>query len=224
PWTTGGGRYGRLRLGDQGAGGPQGFADLGEGSVAIDQRSIEAVHPQMRPALYLRALPLFLSLAKDNVLRALDLLEAAIDQDPHYGVALATAATCRFQIDLNGWTDDLSANHRDAIDLARRAIQSAQDDPVTLARAAVALAYFDEDIGATMRLIDRALALNPSYASGWFSSGMMRNWAGLPDQAIEHLEKSRLLSPRTPAGAYSYQVGLAHFLQGRLDEATQLFN
>jgi hypothetical protein len=46
----------------------------------------------------------------------------------------------------------------------------AADDPGTLANAALALASFGEDIGAMMALVDRALALNPSYARGWHIS------------------------------------------------------
>ena len=39
-----------------------------------------------------------------------------------------------------------------------------------------------------MALVDRALALNPSFARGWYISGVLRRWAGQPDIAIEHFE------------------------------------
>ena len=66
--------------------------------------------------------------------------------------------------------------------------------------AAVALAYFGEDIGAMMALVDRALALNPSFARGWHISGILRMWAGQPDIAIEHVEAALRLSPRARVG------------------------
>ena len=47
----------------------------------------------------------------------------------------------------------------------------AGDDPGVLVNAALALAYFGEDIGAMMALIDRALALNPNFARGWHNTG-----------------------------------------------------
>ena len=50
----------------------------------------------------------------------------------------------------------------------------AGDDALILAKAAHALAYFGEDIGAMMALVDRALALNPNYARGWHVSGFLR--------------------------------------------------
>ena len=62
----------------------------------------------------------------------------------------------------------------------------AGDDPGILANAALALAYFGEDIGAMMGMVDRALTLNPSFARGWYLSGRPRYWAGQLDAAIEH--------------------------------------
>jgi hypothetical protein len=47
---------------------------------------------------------------------------------------------------------------------ARQALDVAGDDPVTLANAAYALAYFGEDVGGMIGLVDRALTLNPSFA------------------------------------------------------------
>ena len=44
--------------------------------------------------------------------------------------------------------------------------------------AALVLAHFGEDIGAMIGLVDRALALNPSFARGWYVSGTLRLWAG----------------------------------------------
>jgi hypothetical protein len=52
-----------------------------------------------------------------------------------------------------------------------------------------------------MSLVDRALALNPSFARGWFISGVLRLYAGQPDLAIEHVETSLRLSPRARIGS-----------------------
>jgi tetratricopeptide (TPR) repeat protein len=85
--------------------------------------------------------------------------------------------------------------------------------------ALLALAYFGEDIGATMALVDRALKLNPSFARGWHISGVLRYWAGLPDVAIEHCEASLRLSPRARVGTTQLIIGCAHFVTRRFDEA-----
>jgi len=66
---------------------------------------------------------------------------------------------------VNGWIDDLEATRRKGIDLARQAIRFAPDDPEALATGGFALGYFGEDIDGAIRLIDRSLALNPSFAA-----------------------------------------------------------
>ena len=76
-----------------------------------------------------------------------------------------------------------------------------------------------EDVGSMMGLVDRALALNPSYARGWYVSGLLRLFAGQPDLAIDHLETSLRLSPRERAGPLLSTMGVAYFFKRQFDEA-----
>ena len=168
--------------------------------------------------LYLRAYAMTLS-SSALFPEALRLLEQAIERDPHYGPALARAALCCFRLVTDGRSDDPASDTRKGTDLARRALQVARDDPGALADAAAALAYFGEDIGAMMALVDRALALNPSFARGWYISGVIKLWAGQPDVAIEHVEASMRLSPRAPVGPALGVIGGAHFFARRFTEA-----
>jgi TolB-like protein len=169
--------------------------------------------------LYLRALAIFFPTTKDRVLEALGLLEQAIAIDPHYGPALAWAANCHIQLVREGWSEELGMSRLKAGDLARQALQATDNDPGILANSALALAYFGEDIAATIGLVDRALALNPSYARGWFVSGILRIWASQPDLAIEHVETSLRLSPRERMGPRLATMGIAFFFKRRFAEA-----
>ena len=146
-----------------------------------------------------------------QVPRALSLLEEAIEHDPHYGAVLADAAGCCVRLLINGWSQDAEADRRKGAEFARRALEVAASDPSTLANAAYSLAYFGEDIGAMVTLVDRALALNPSYARGWLLSAVLRNWAGAPDIAIDHAKKSLRLSPRARVGPVGLCSGLRTF-------------
>jgi adenylate cyclase len=150
---------------------------------------------------------------------ALRLLERAITRDPCYGPALALAATCCFWVNLEGRSEDPEADRLKAIDFARRGLETAGDDPGILVDAAQALAYFGEDIGAMMALVDRALALNPNFARGWHIGGLLRVWAGEPDTAIEHLDAALRLSPRARIGTSANLIGLAHLFARRFDQA-----
>jgi adenylate cyclase len=167
---------------------------------------------------YLRAFPILFSAAR-RIPEALRLLKEAIERDPHYGPALAWAAFCHYRLCLDGRSDDPAADCRKGVDLARKALQVGNDDPETLANAALALAYFGEDIGAMIALVDRALFLNPSFARGWHISGTLRLWAGQPDLAIEHIETSLRLSPRARIGMSFSLLGAAYLVSRRFEEA-----
>src|SRR6516225_8478807 len=167
--------------------------------------------------LYLRAQAMVSSARQ--IPEALGLLEQAIARDPDYGPALAWAAQCCFWLLSDYRSEDREADSVKGTEFARQALEVAGDDPGILANAAHALAYFGEDIGAMTALVDRALALNPNYARGWHISGALRNWAGQPDTAIEHLESALRLSPRSRIGTSRFAMGAAHFLSRRFDRA-----
>ena len=168
--------------------------------------------------LYLRAYAMVLSSTRQTP-EALRLLEQAIERDPHYGPALAWAAFCCHRLLLDDRSEDPGADRLKGADFARRALEAAGGDPGVLANAAFALAYFGEDLGAMMALVDRALALNSNYARGWHLSGVLRLWAGQPDVAIEHIDAALRLSPRARVGSSLSLIGHALFLSRRFDEA-----
>jgi tetratricopeptide (TPR) repeat protein len=168
--------------------------------------------------LYLRAFPMFLS-ASRQIPEALRLLERAIARDPNYGPALAWAALCCYRLVNDNRSEDLATDVRKGTDFAKRALEVAEDNPGILANTAQALAFFGEDIDAMITLVDRALTLNPSFARGWYISGILRLWAGQPDMAIEHLETSLRLSPRARVGPAFVAIGAAHLVSRRFDDA-----
>ncbi len=168
--------------------------------------------------LYLRAYAMTLSSAA-RAPEALRLMEQAIARDPGYGPALGWAAICCVRLLVDSLSEDPEADRLKGADFARRALEAAGDDPVILANAALPLAYFGEDIGAVIALVDRALALNPSYARGWHISGILRRWLGQPDIAIAHVENSLRLSPRARVGTSFITIGAAYLDSRRFDEA-----
>jgi TolB-like protein len=169
--------------------------------------------------LYLRALAAFFPTTKDRVIKALGLLEQAIAIDRHYGPALAWAANCHMRLVRDGWAEEPETSRRTAIDLARQALEVGENDPGVLANVANVLAHCGEDIGAMIGLVDRALALNPSFARGWYMSGLLRVFAGQTDLAIEHVETSLRLSPRERMGRPLSVIGTAYFFKHRFDDA-----
>jgi adenylate cyclase len=81
------------------------------------------------------------------------------------------------------------------------------------------LAHLGEDIDVSLSLVDRALALNPSFAQGWYWSGVLRVWNGEPDLALEHYQTFLRLSPRDRLPVYMTSIGGALFFKRRFEEA-----
>jgi adenylate cyclase len=171
--------------------------------------------------LFLRARAHTSSWEREGIMRALDLLGQVLTRDADYGRALALASHCHMQLSGNGWSEDQQRSRQEGVDLARRALQAAGDDPNVLVRVAHVLGYFEPDIEPAITLIDRALDLNPSFAIGWFVKGWLRLWAGQTDVAIELFEKSLRLNPLRKAPA-TYSIGVAHFFARRLDKAAAM--
>jgi tetratricopeptide (TPR) repeat protein len=98
-------------------------------------------------------------------------------------------------------------------------LQAAGDDPAVLANAALTLGDSGEDSGAMMALVDRALALNPSFARGWYIGAILRMRAGWWDEAIEFAEASLRLSPHGRFGQVYTVIGAALLFTRRFAEA-----
>jgi hypothetical protein len=67
-----------------------------------------------------------------------------------------------------------------------------------------ALAYFGEDIGAMMALVDRALAINPNFARGWHVSGVLRK--GPNSHIAPQSPSDRSNATMSPAPGVSHQI------------------
>jgi TolB-like protein len=170
--------------------------------------------------LYLQAKAHAESWEKEETMRALELVERALERDPNYGSALAVAISC--QCNIFHWTNDVEVTRNEGIGLVRRALRVAGDDPYIVANAAWALGLFGEDISAALDLIDRALQLNPSFARGWVRSGWLRLWAGQYDLGIKHFETSSRLSPRESRSGTYIGIGVGHFFARRGKKAVDM--
>ena len=138
-------------------------------------------------------------------------------------MALASLALCHAHNLLNGWVKDAAAERELTVIWARRALEAAPDDPSTVTSAAGALMDTGENIETLKRLVDGALARNPSHAFGWLWSGWMRTVSGESDLAITHFETSLRLDPRATRKAFHLTgIGMCHFFESRFGEACRI--
>jgi adenylate cyclase len=82
--------------------------------------------------------------------------------------------------------------------LARAVRQLQSEDATTLAYAAIALAFATRDYENTLRLLNRALSLNPSSGHAHGVGSIINVGAGHYDRSIELAERALRLSPLNP--------------------------
>jgi adenylate cyclase len=172
--------------------------------------------------LYLRAQATTASSKPQDLLAALELLKKAIDLDPGFGPALATAAKINAVLSL--LTGERAAHRENGLSLIQRALQVAGDDPAVIGAVAEAGAILGRDTAASAATIDRALALNPGSALLWSISGRLRVIMGELDVAVQHIETGLRLDPLSSSRFEQLaDLGCARLLQKRFDEALVLF-
>ena len=114
-----------------------------------------------------------------------------------------------------------ATNRASALRSARQALQQAADDPFVLTRAGLVLGYFGEDIEAALRLVERALDLNPNYALGWEFRAYLNAYAGRTDIAVQQFGTALRLDPCGNRGWSLANIGVAHFFGRRFEEALE---
>jgi len=200
------------------------------GAIEPTIRKAEIDRARRKPAenlgaydLYLRALPHIYAIRPDENLLAIDLLNRAIDLDPTYAAALGHAAWCLVQRITRDWPPVGGDDTATAVSLARRALSSGPDEPVSLALGGFALVALRQDYHTGLDAVRRAVSLNPG--SGFINSmaGYALVFGGFPEDGKDLLSKAMQLGPRD-INFFSHLVGLAvaHLYCGRPDLAAEL--
>lgn len=171
---------------------------------------------------FLRGMACAHRVTREAIDEALMLFDQAIARDPEFASPYGAAAFCYMVRKINAWTSDRAREVAEAARLAARAAEFGNDDAVALAFGGISLGYVVGEHDGGVRLIDRALVLNPNLATAWYASGTVRAFRGdEPDVAIAHLARAMRLSPFDPLMFTMLGVtAFAHFIAGRYDEAT----
>jgi adenylate cyclase len=172
--------------------------------------------------LYLRALALRYQYTEESMREAIALLQRALAIDPSYAPAAALIGACWLNLRVHGLGKVSDAEAGEAVQLARRAIETGKDDPDALWMAAHALSFFTGEHATAANVVDRALTLNPNSAHAWLVRGMLSNMQERPDQAIAAVEHGMRLSPLDPLRrSFTIIMAVAHFAAGRYEEAIE---
>ena len=194
------------------------------GAIEPSLRQAEIVRGRSKPTenldaydCYLRALAGFYQWTREGLDSGEAYLRKAIDLDPHYATAKAQYARSLIFRRALGWArpDEEPL----ALKLAKEALADGGDDPITLVRTAITLAYFGKDYDQAAVLADRAIDLDPNSAEVLVFSAWVHCFNGIDvAKSIEQFNRAIRLSPRDPEMGRAF-AGLAFaYLQSGQNE------
>jgi TolB-like protein/Tfp pilus assembly protein PilF len=170
--------------------------------------------------LLLRAQQLEYEFTEESLATALRCLKQALAIDPSYASAMALAACCYAGRNIQGWTQDPTAEAAEGLELAARAVELGKDDGNVLWMAAYAVWRLALDAARARELAYRSLRLNPNSAIALAITAWIESVMGNPAKAIEIYHRAERLSPRDPRGWLTATgMGMAFFFQERFGEA-----
>ena len=147
---------------------------------------------------YMRGLGSLYTWTQCGVENALGHFRQATHLEPEFAAPYAMAAYCYVQRKSYGWISDRHEELSECARLVQRVAELRTSDPLTLARAAHAIASVIDDAGTGEWLIERSLRLCPNLAAGWYVSGWIKLFQGDHRAAIGHLTRAVQLSPYDP--------------------------
>jgi TolB-like protein/Tfp pilus assembly protein PilF len=169
---------------------------------------------------WLRAVAQATEFTQPSMARALDDLDRAMQIDPDYALAMASAAYYRALCEFQGWIHYAEEERAKAVRLARRAVDIDREDVNVLWQAAFTIWTFERDGPTSRELFRRALVINQNSAIALTMAGWVEAAIGSPTEARRLIERSQRLNPRHPRGWFmATGMAIACIGEGKYEEA-----
>jgi TolB-like protein/class 3 adenylate cyclase/Flp pilus assembly protein TadD len=157
----------------------------------------------------------------DATAGAIAFARQALAIDPLYAPAASMIGWLR-HVDAMAGVQLSGSEVAEALSLTRKAIESGKDDPEVLWRSAASMSLLAGERAAAIRIVERALALNPSSASAWFIYGGLHCQENRPSEAMDAIRRAMRLSPLDPLlFSMEWVLGHALMLAGRFEDAIE---
>jgi tetratricopeptide (TPR) repeat protein len=120
-----------------------------------------------------------------------------------------------------GWILPNDPRLEDGVRLAKLAAGKGKNDSEALWMAALTVAFLAGEVEVGLAWIEKSLSLNSTSANGWWVSGVLHEFHGDMEIALEDLARARRLNPldQMPR-SHRNAIAMAQFLGGRYKEAS----
>lgn len=143
----------------------------------------------------------------------------AMELDPGFARAHGALSYVQLQRTFLSEPEERPALLADAMRLARVAVALDDQDCMNLCvlgRAHCMLREYEDSAA----VLEQCVALNPSFAQGWFALAFTLTWHGQQEEALALVERATELSPRDPhLTSFHHLRALAHFTLGDIEAA-----
>ncbi len=188
------------------------------------QRSLILPLPQLESnTLLLGGIALMHRSTARDLDRSRELLDAVTDR--HRRVASPWAWLSKWHIlqVVQGRCADPSAQFRNAIEAADRALDLEPNSSMALAIKGHAMCHLGKDPDASKALLDDATQMNPNDSMAWLYSGFWSCMWGNADEAVASSDRALQLSPLDPQRAYLQMLAAnSHLAKNSYDKAIEL--
>lgn len=205
-----------------------GWADRATAALRMALRREEEARAQRTPrhradveALVARARPAALSQEPEATSTALDMLGEALHRDPAHSCATALAAFGHAVNWYYGFAADADAERCRGLELSRRAVAVAAEDPEVLTLVAGVLSLTKQQDQAEV-LVRKSLALDPHQPEALRRLGFIQNFRGHGAAAAAAFRCALALYPGGVNAAIGFSgLGAALFVQGHYASAAR---
>ncbi len=177
----------------------QRIADSLEAHLTGREQQQLAIVPTKNPQAYdtyLRGLALIVRESNEDVRKAAEFFQQAVELDPDYAQAWAQLSIAESQLYFN------EEQTQARLERSRRAAETAVrlQPELTEARNAQGLFYYLclQDFDRALLALEETQKHSPNNADALFYTGLVKRRQGKLDEAIEHLNKATLFDPRNP--------------------------
>ena len=198
--------------------------ELPKGGYSLLYRSglNNGVHKQenRRPGRhYFRGRYLWSRRTPESLQQAIIAFRQAIDEDCFEAAAWSGLADCYLVMgSFEYMRPEIALPH--AMAAARRALELNSDSAEALTSLAAASAFYNWDAKSACSGFERAIAVNPAYASGWHFYGIVLFGIGLYEQSMQALHRAQSLDPLSPM--IGVQLASLYYLTREFGSAAKL--